>query len=37
MTELWTWLDMVACGPRYLIIFWTGVAILFAYLLGRCR
>lgn len=37
MTELQTWFDIVVCGPRYLIIFWTGVAILFAYLLGRCR
>jgi len=37
MTELQTWLTMVACAPRQLIIFWTGVAIVLAYILGRLR
>ncbi len=37
MTELRIWLDTVVCGPRYLIYLWTGVAIVSAYLLGRCR
>ncbi|MBA7635011.1 hypothetical protein ES703_42611 [subsurface metagenome] len=37
MTELRIWLDVVVCGPRYLVFLWTGLPILFAYLLGRCR
>jgi len=37
MTDIRIWFDIVVCGPRYLILFWTGVAILFAYLLGRCK
>lgn len=37
MTELQTWLDMVVCGPRYLVFLWTGLAIIFAYILGRCK
>lgn len=36
MADTRIWFDMVVCGPCYLIIFWTGIAILFAYLLGRC-